>query len=387
VTSVRYYRDLLLQEARIEAFRRAIAAQVRPGDTVLEIGTGLGTFAFFAADAGASRVWAVDGDPIVHVARAIARHNGYGDRVAFVRGWLPEVRLPERADVIVLEDFSPRLLDGRLVPLLRLLARDYAVPHARFVPAAAHFRMAPVSSTEVWTAATSFGGEETRYGIDWSASREYVTNAPHAIEISPEAVIAQPAVLGTVSLGDPSTHASEGRATWTFDRDRLVHGLAYWFDLELSAAERLSNAPGARPGSWGHLFLPIDPPLSMSRGQDLHALVGARKDLDGVPGSLCWTVRAGEQVRRGHEFTSRPASVHDLLAGSPDYVPALGARARRESRALALVDGHRSIRDIAAALDAAGDIRDLAGAERYVAGILRDRIERRANGAGAETQQ
>ncbi|MGD2175984.1 MAG: 50S ribosomal protein L11 methyltransferase, partial [Candidatus Brocadiaceae bacterium] len=62
-SSVKYYRDLLGDRERIEAFRRAIQRAVQPGDRVLDVGTGLGTFAFFAADAGASVVWAVDGDP------------------------------------------------------------------------------------------------------------------------------------------------------------------------------------------------------------------------------------------------------------------------------------------------------------------------------------
>ena len=69
MTTMQYYRDLLKQSERIEVFREAIAAVVLPGDSLIEIGSGLGTFAFFAADAGAANVWAVDGDPIIHVAR------------------------------------------------------------------------------------------------------------------------------------------------------------------------------------------------------------------------------------------------------------------------------------------------------------------------------
>ena len=86
MTSMQYYRDLLAQTERIEAFQSAIARGVRPGDYVLDVGTGLGTFAFFAADAGAAQVWGVDGDPIVHVARTIGLANGYDDRVRFSPG-------------------------------------------------------------------------------------------------------------------------------------------------------------------------------------------------------------------------------------------------------------------------------------------------------------
>ncbi|MDT8370298.1 MAG: hypothetical protein RQ745_13910, partial [Longimicrobiales bacterium] len=64
---VRYYTDLLASGERIRGMRDAIREAVREGDRVLEIGTGLGTFAFFAAEAGAGEVVTVDRHPIVHL--------------------------------------------------------------------------------------------------------------------------------------------------------------------------------------------------------------------------------------------------------------------------------------------------------------------------------
>jgi predicted RNA methylase len=46
---VDYYADLLRDRRRIDAFLRAIAAAVRPEDHVLDVGSGLGTFARAAA--------------------------------------------------------------------------------------------------------------------------------------------------------------------------------------------------------------------------------------------------------------------------------------------------------------------------------------------------
>ena len=51
--SVDFYVQILADERRIEGVRAGLAGVVQPGDTVLEVGTGLGTFAFFAARAGA----------------------------------------------------------------------------------------------------------------------------------------------------------------------------------------------------------------------------------------------------------------------------------------------------------------------------------------------
>ena len=55
----------LLQDTKMqEQFRAAIFKKVKPGDVVLDLGTGTGLHAFFAVQAGAAKVYAVDNDPL-----------------------------------------------------------------------------------------------------------------------------------------------------------------------------------------------------------------------------------------------------------------------------------------------------------------------------------
>lgn len=323
MNSMRYYRELLADTERIEAFRRAIRAAVRPGDTVLDIGTGLGTFAMFAADAGAAHVWAVEADPIVHAAKAVARWNGYGDRVHFVRGRLGEVKLDLRADVVVFEDFSPRLLDAGVFRLLEAVHRNHCALEAGFVPAGARFAMAPVVDRAVWATALGFVSEQ-QHGIDWSPTREYVANAPHHITIPATALGGPPRTIGEIVFGEPRTYRVGGDAHWTATEAATVYGLAYWFDLELAPGIILSNAPAASPGSWGHLFLALDPPLDVAAGEEIEATLAAQAGKSDGPGWLSWSVRRGEQVCRGHEFAGQPLGRVDLTAG--DARAAAGAK-------------------------------------------------------------
>jgi protein arginine N-methyltransferase 1 len=373
VSVVQYYRDLLAQEDRIESFRKALEAVVNPGDAVLDIGTGIGTFAFFAAAAGAGTVWAIDGDAIVHVAKTIGQMNGYDGQVQFLRGWVPDVDLPGRADVIVFEDFSPRLLDGRMFRMLTAVQTKYASATARYVPARATIRLAPLSG--VSRVLDVLGAEERKFGIDWRVSRDYVANTVHYGVATEAMLAARPKTISTIDFSHPlSVDDVGGHAAVTLTRDAVVDGLVYWFDLELAQGISMSNAPGATPGSWGHCVLPIDPPLEVGAGDRLEASV-TPEDCDGVPGWLRWEARANEEVRSGHEFRSFPASVSDLLATSPDAAPLLNEAGKMADVVLRLADGTCSIREMGRRVaDLTHGTLGPREAERLVAGILSGKI-------------
>ena len=59
-----FHRDLLSDTDTQGRFRDAIRAAVHEGDRVLDLGAGTGVHAVFACRAGASRVYAIENDPI-----------------------------------------------------------------------------------------------------------------------------------------------------------------------------------------------------------------------------------------------------------------------------------------------------------------------------------
>ncbi len=97
---------------------------------------------------------------------------------------------------------------------------------------------------------------------------------------------------------------------------------------------------------------------------------------DGAPGWLSWWAKAGENEVRGHEFASNPASFADLYQESPDAKPRLSKRGRVEAKALQLVDGERSVREIAADLRATFDGLTEAEAVQLVVGALQGKTQK-----------
>jgi release factor glutamine methyltransferase len=87
-----------------------IRALVRPGDVVLDLGTGCGIGALAAVAEGAARAIAVDVDPVaVRCARVNALLNGADDRVEVRQGDLWDAVAGERFDLVA---FNPPWLAG-----------------------------------------------------------------------------------------------------------------------------------------------------------------------------------------------------------------------------------------------------------------------------------
>jgi hypothetical protein len=277
--------------------------------------------------------------------------------------------------VVIFEGLPARLVDGSVFRILHNVHRAHVTDDVRAIPQRATIRVAPVSSeaahSEVLSLKLNEG--ESAYDIDWSPSREYVVNAPGMPKLESKDLVGAPEVVGELWFNrPPEGFVLAGEASWHLPGPEPVHGLAYWFDLELAPGEWLSNAPGAL-ASWGYLFLPCDPPLEVPPNTTLHVTVGMDPFPDGSPGWLSWSLSAGEVTFRGHEFASEPASLEDLILFTPDGIPILEAGAQLERAVLRLTDGRRSMREIAKAIRSEHPDLNEAEADRLVMQILSGR--------------
>ena len=125
----------LKDEPRTMAFRRAIETAVRPGMRVVDVGSGTGILALFAAAAGAAEVHAVEIDPMLAAAlRHTAACNGFADVIRVVEGDAAAAELPA-ADVVIAELIDTALLDELQVPVLNSLrARGVVTDATRVIP-------------------------------------------------------------------------------------------------------------------------------------------------------------------------------------------------------------------------------------------------------------
>ena len=114
--------ECLLDGKRSRAFEAAIRNKVKPGDVVMDAGTGSGILALFAARTGAKRVYAVEVDPAVAMlAKRSFEANPEGKRVLLVYSDLKRLELDEPVDVLIMELLDTGLIGEEQVPALNAL--------------------------------------------------------------------------------------------------------------------------------------------------------------------------------------------------------------------------------------------------------------------------
>lgn len=111
--------NCLIDKERTEAFKRAIENTVKTDDVVVDMGTGSGVMAMFAADAGAKKIYAVElDDNNIRTLKETFKENGYGDKIIVIKGDVTKIKLPEKVDVIIGEMIATGLIEELQIPAM-----------------------------------------------------------------------------------------------------------------------------------------------------------------------------------------------------------------------------------------------------------------------------
>lgn len=263
---VGHHRHLLDDGVRTRALLKAIAGVVKPGDVVADLGTGTGVLAIAARRAGASKVWAIDHDPIVKVAEAIARDNGV-DGITFVQQHSREVVLPEPVDVIVSECFGPLAVGGSMIPALIDARRRWLKPGGRMVPRSVSIFVAPVETKAAYAYVSGFAKQ--RYGLAWHAAHELATQNVYNTEFAASELLARASAGSAIELERHDLAEVRADGVWHAARAGTVHGFAGWFEADLGGGVVLTTAPGKPSTIWRQVFFPLREPVRVKRGTQI----------------------------------------------------------------------------------------------------------------------
>jgi protein arginine N-methyltransferase 1 len=258
-----YHHGLLEDPIRTEWYRDAIRRVVKPGDVVIDLGSGSGILSFFACEAGAAKVYAIEQRHMADVIHMLAKQNGLADRIEVIHEVSTDVELPERAAVLVTEtlgSFGPeeQIVSYTIDARTRLLQ-----PDGRIIPEAFTLSIVPVELPAVFDLHVS-SWTRPRYGFDMSLLRVFASNRPYTASITPAAHLAPPTEFLAVDLMTVTTPLLTGRASFTIERAGTMHGFGGWFTAMLAADITLSN--GTQPTGWSQAFLPLEEAIPVTPG-------------------------------------------------------------------------------------------------------------------------
>jgi protein arginine N-methyltransferase 1 len=271
---VSFHRMLLNDDVRMRAYRTAILQTVKPGDTVLDVGSGSGILAIFACQAGASRVYAVERGPVITAARALAEANGFADRIVFLNQNIGEVELIEPVDVVVSELIGKAVLGQAMAEITGLCRDRFLKPGGRMIPDRVHLWVAPAETPALY--AKSRLPERASWGIDFSGLQRYASNLPISARVPPTALLAAgQTAYSHHALSSPPIDQFDTRLTFTIERSGVLHSLAAWFSSVLADGVELSNyPPGLR--CWDNLVFPLPEPLPVTAGTTIQVHLRGR---------------------------------------------------------------------------------------------------------------
>src|SRR5688500_1326079 len=173
-------REYLSDSPRLDAFRQAIHATVRQGDIVLDLGCGTGILGLMACEAGAARVFALDDSGMIEVARAVARRNGFADRITHIASHSSRATLPERADVLVFDQIGRLGFDAGVLELAADARQRLLKPGARIVPGPVSLSIALVSAPSIRSKVEFWNTRPA--GIDFGAAFTTAANTGYPMD-------------------------------------------------------------------------------------------------------------------------------------------------------------------------------------------------------------
>ena len=348
--SLRDFGDMIADRERFDAYRKAIAKAVRPGDSVLEIGCGPAVFALLACRAGARKVYAVESEEIVHFARELADANGLGERMEFVHGDSRRVELSERVNVIVSDIRGTLPLFSTAIASVEDARQRFLAPGGILIPQRDFLKAAVVEGEEFYERLTS-PWQKSVPDLNLSPTLPLILNSSHGGRFKREQLLSEPQTWAILDYtkGTPSSTAAELK--FKVERPGTGHGICLWFDTQLLEGICYSAGPDGAT-VYGQTLLPWPEAVPVGEGQEIHVRLTANP----VGSDYVWrwetricAADGAQRHFRQSTFEGSQFSAMSLRRRSGDFVPALSEEGEADRWLLQAMDGRTSLRQIAEA--------------------------------------
>jgi predicted nicotinamide N-methyase len=251
---LKIHESLLKDSRRNLAFYEALKASVKPGSSVLDVGSGTGIWAITAAKLGAKRVVAVEQQQLlVGLIRSLARQNGVADRVEVVHALAQRAQFAGEFDVVISETVGHLIFDEDIVEIMIDARQRFLKPNGTLIPRVVALVAAPARLK------SNHGRLPVEIDLDYSCFESLLLNAPIGItDKSPLEILGEPRDLVRVDLSEVQARPdlTSLKAVWPNFSTKDVNGFVVWGELRLAEGIDLTTIDTS---SWSTTVYPIKP--------------------------------------------------------------------------------------------------------------------------------
>ena len=303
-----HQKDMLEDQNRMTAYSDAVRLNPESfrDKVVLDVGTGSGVLAMWAAQGGAKKVYAVEATHMAVQARKIVAANGLSDVVEVIQGSMEEVVLPEKVDVIISEWMGYFLLRESMFDSVMKARDKWMKPGGAMFPSRAKMYLAAIKSNKsgmkyqelqesmnVWDQFVADTNEN--YGIDLSCmtgefeeeQREHYLNTAAWSDVHPSQLMSRPITVAEFDLNKATMDDIEQLRNVDFKMklfpqrtgapgESRVGAFCGWFDVTFAGSPEnpcenpvvLTTEPDANGAThWGQQAFHMWPEVHASDGE------------------------------------------------------------------------------------------------------------------------
>lgn len=303
------HEKMLADPVRVNTYAEAIQRAVKPGDVVVDLGTGSGILAILAARQGA-KVYAIDHSDFIHLAEENARRNGI-ENIRFIRTNSKNFAPAEKIDVLLHEQIGDDLFNENMVENLLEMKGRLLKPEGKILPGRFHLYLEPVAMVPEFR--VPFIDEINIQGFDFrhlgAAGHSYRAKDYKYHWVERQGVdffLSEPEPVLTVDLNEmdePSGIPATIDVTRTVLRAGNLDGIQQYFGIDFDEQVAFDTSPFSPRTCWSNRIFRVP-----WRRCEVGDSISYRIDLSDLLRSETWSVELLPSAVRpaAAPHTSRP---------------------------------------------------------------------------------
>lgn len=274
------HEEMLKDEVRTLTYRNAIYhnRHLFKDKIVLDVGSGTGILAMFAAKAGAKRVIGIEFSNIAQQSLQIIKDNNLDNIVTIIQGKVEDTELPdgiEKVDVIISEWMGYCLFYESMLNTVFYARDKWLQPDGILFPDRATLHICAIEDRQYKDDKINWW--DNVYGFNMASIRKVAISEPLVDVVDSNQVVTNSAMLREVDLYTANTADLTFEAPFTLGvrRNDYIQALVTYFTVEFSKCHKrtgFSTSPDQRYTHWKQTVFYLEEALTVKKGEEISGM-------------------------------------------------------------------------------------------------------------------